>query len=237
VDHPIAADVQRQHRSAVLANQLVLDARWGGPCRAYNLCIRPRPAAAAALSAIQASTLRLEPSLQRVPARALHANVAWLLPAHQEFDCPKDELWQRHGPQWLAILTGVAAATECFRLCYRRLVATNSAVIAVAEEPNRVSAIRLELVPALRLPGGLSAGELVHTTLFRYARPLRNPQALLQWLAAAEFQVDVVVNELLVIRERVFPSLDYEILQRLAPGTRIGIADQHRLCGQRSRPG
>jgi hypothetical protein len=216
VDHPIAADTQRQHSPAVLTNRLRLEHRWGQPCLAYHVCIRPRPAAAAALSAIQDSTLSLEPTLLRVPVPALHANLAWLLPAHQEFDRPKDELWRRHGPEWMTILTSVLGTTESFRLCCRHLVATDSAIIAVTDEPNRVSALRRELTPILPVPGSLSAGELVHMTLFRYARPLRDPASLVRWLSATEFHVDVDVDELLVVRERVFPSLDYEILHRLA---------------------
>jgi len=215
VDHPIAAEAQRQHRPAVLANRLRPERRWGRPCLAYNVCMRPGPAAAA-LAAVEDRVLSLEPSLLRVPVPALHTNLAWLLPVHQEFGRPKDELWQRHGPGWLAILTTVLGAAGSFRLCFRQLVATDAAIIVVADEPNQVSVLRRELAPALPVPGGLSAGELVHTTLFRYGGPLRDPASLVHWLAAAEFHIDVDVSELLVIRERIFPSLDYQVLHRLA---------------------
>jgi hypothetical protein len=215
----MAAEVRRQHRPAVLANRLRLERRWGRPCLAYNVCIRPGPDAAAALSAVQDRVLTLEPSLLRVPVPALHTNLVWLLPVHQEFGRPKDELWQRHGPGWLAILAAAAGPARGFRLCYRRLVATDAAIIAVADEPNRVSALRRELAPVLPVPGGLSAGELVHTTLFRYRGPLRDPASLVRWLVAAEFRADADVSELLVVRERIFPSLDNQILHRLALGT------------------
>jgi hypothetical protein len=62
MNHP-AEDVQRQHTPAVLANRVQPADRWGQPCRAYNVCIRPGPAAASALTALQCSALRLEPSL------------------------------------------------------------------------------------------------------------------------------------------------------------------------------
>jgi hypothetical protein len=220
MSHP-AQDVQRQHTPAVLANQVQPAHRWGQPCRAYNVCIRPSPAAAAALAALQARVLRPEPALLQVPEQALHANLAWVLPVHQEFDRPKDELWQRHGPQWLAILADAAAKTSSFRLTFRHLAATSSAVITVADEPNAFRALRRELVPLLRVPGSASAGNLAHVTLFRYATPLRDPASLLQWAAATTFCLDIDVSELLVIKERVYPSLDYEILHRLplAPAT------------------
>jgi hypothetical protein len=216
VDHPVAAEVRSQHGAAVLANQLRPERRWGRPCLAYNVCIRPGPAAAAALSALQDRAQSLEPSLLRVPVPALHTSVAWLLPVHWEFGRPKEELWRRHGPGWLAILTAAAGPAAGFRLCYRHLVATDAAIIVVADEPNRVSALRRELAPVLPVPGGLSAGELVHTTLFRYAGALRDPASLVHWLAATEFHIDVEVTELLVVRETTFPSLDSQILHRLA---------------------
>lgn len=210
-----AEDVERQHAPAVLANKVLVEHRWGRPCLAYNACIRPGRAAVAALSAVQDSVLCLEPWLLRVPGSALHANVTWLLPVHQEFGRPKDELWRQHGHGWMAVLAEAAGRTGRFRLRYRRLVATDSAIIAVAEEPNAVSALRRELKTLLRVPGSLSAGALVHTTLFRYARPLRDPASLTWWLASATIRAETRVSELLVVRERTFPLLDYEILRRL----------------------
>jgi len=121
--------------------------------------------------------LRREPSLLRVPQPALHANLAWLLPMHQEFGHPKDELWQQHGPQWIATLAEAAGRNSSFRLRFRRPAATNSAVTTVADEPNRLSTLRRELMPLLRLPGSGSAGDLVHITLFRYARSPWHPPA------------------------------------------------------------
>ncbi|HEY7147450.1 MAG TPA: hypothetical protein VH637_24655 [Streptosporangiaceae bacterium] len=210
-----AARVRREHEPAVLGNQLRLAAGWGRPCLGYHVFVRPG-AAAGALARLQAAALALEPSLLRVPARALHANVAWLLPVQQEFGCPKDELWRRHGARWMAALTRVAAARACFRLRFTDLVATDSAVIAVAREPNGLSALRRELGPALDVPGQLTAGQLVHMTLLRYGRPLRDPAGLLRWLESVPLCLDVEVSELLVIRERTFPSLNVDVIGQIA---------------------
>jgi hypothetical protein len=218
---PTAADVQRQHAPAVLANQLQPARGWGQPCRAYNACILPASAGAAALAAVQARVLQLEPSLLRVPEQALHANLAWLLPVHQEFDRSKNELWNQHGTRWITTLADVAGTTASFRLSFRHMAATSSAIITVADEPNRLSALRRELLPLLDLPGSATAGDLAHISLFRYAKPLRDPAALLRWLAATEFHIEIDISELLVIREQTFPSLDYQVLHRipLAPAS------------------
>ncbi len=213
--HPTVADIQRRYAPSVLACDLLVERRWGQACLAYHVCIHPGPGPGASLSLIQEGVLDLEPSLLRVPAHALHANLVWLLPVHQEFDRPKDELWPRHGPEWLAILGGIVGRAQSFPLRLRHLVATDSAVIAVAEEPNPFSALRRELRSALRVPGSLSAGELVHMPLFRYAGPLRDPALLMRRLAAG-VDIDVAVREVLVVREHIFPSLNYEVLHRIS---------------------
>jgi len=116
-------------------------------------------------------------------------------------------------------------------------VATDAAIIAVAGEPNRVSALRRELAPVLPVPGALSAGELVHTTLFRYGGPLGHPASLVRWLAATEFHIDAGVSELLVVRETTFPSLDCQVLHRLAlaPGVTGPSAARPAGRGRRRR--
>jgi len=75
--------------------------------------------------------------------------------------------------------------------------------------------MRRDLIPRLNVPASASAGELAHITLFRYAAPLRNPASLIESIAATEFHLSLEVTELLVIRERVFPSRDYDVLERL----------------------
>jgi hypothetical protein len=216
-----AADIQREHKVPVLTGQVLVERRWGQPCLAYTACIQPGPDARAGLSCVQQSVLSLEPSLLRVPGRALHANLAWLLPVHEEFDHTKDELWQLHCREWMSVLDRILGATESFRLRFRHLVATDSAIIAVAEEPNCLSALRRTLMPNLSVPGSFSAGDLVHTTLFRYARPLRDPPALMRRLAGG-LHVNLDVHEVLIVRERIFPSLDYEVLRRVALRPRAG---------------
>lgn len=81
-----------------------------------------------------------------------------------------------------------------------------------------MSALRRELLATLDLPGSASRGDLVHTTLFRYAQPLRDPAALVHALDANRRQVTVGVTQLVVFREKVFPSLDYDIVHRCPLG-------------------
>jgi hypothetical protein len=217
-----AAVVQHRHAAAVLANRLAIDRRWGRPWLAYNVFIRVGRAGVPALSAVQDQLTSVEPSLLlRMPPTALHITAANLLPGVAEYDRPKDELWQEHGPRWLDQVAGLAATTTPFRLRFRRVVATDAAIIAVADEPNGLSAFRRRLHAVLEVPGTPHIHHLVHATLFRYQTPLRAPEALLTWLSAADANAEFEVGELVVAREHTFPFLGYDVLRRfsLRPGS------------------
>jgi hypothetical protein len=213
-DQTSAVALQRWYAPAVLANRLVLAQRWGQPFLAYNVFIRADPAATVALTAVQDRLSDLEPSLLRLPDESLHTTAAFLLPGSAEFDRPKDELWHQNGSRWLAQLEELTVATSRFTLAFRRLVVTDVAIIAVAEEPNGLSAFRRRLLTVMDAPGNSHRYDLVHTTLFRYSAPLRDPAALLELAAASDVQIDFDVSELMVAREHTFPFLGYDVLRR-----------------------
>jgi hypothetical protein len=214
-DQSSAVALQRWHVPAVLANRLVLAQRWGQAFLAYNVYIRADPAAAAALSAVQDGFSELEPSLLRLPTDSLHTTAAFLLPGSAEFDRPKDELWHQNGSRWLAQLEELAAATTRFTLAFRRVVVSDVAIIAVAEEPNGLSDFRRRLLTVMDAPGSSHSYDVVHATLLRYSAPLRDPAAVLRLAAASDVQADFDVSELLVAREHTFPFLGYDVLRRL----------------------
>ena len=210
-------DIQERHAPAVLANRLEIASRWGQPDLGYILLFRPDPAASAALAALQDTVLAAEPSLLRQPEAQLHASIAWLLQVRREFGQPKEKIWAEHGDRWLKGIAGVAEATAPMRLRYDRLVVTDAAVIAVAEEPNPMASFRREITGALGLPWPITYSSLglVHSSLLRYRQPLTDPAGLLAALAALPVSIETEVSELLMVREFTFPTLEYEILDRL----------------------
>jgi hypothetical protein len=58
----------------------------------------------------------------------------------------------------------------------------------------------------------VSSGEFVHTTLFRYREPLARPAALLELIAGLDPAAGFRVEEFMLVREIVFPSLEYQVL-------------------------
>ena len=150
------------------------------------------------------------------PPKTLHVRVAWLVAVHASYPVDKYLLWERHGQEWTAELGRVAAQDASFRITYGHVVATDSAVIALAQPTEPVNRIRGMIGERLRLPPETgNEADLVHTTLFRYGGALSDPDKLLARLDSTSAETTAEVEELVVSKELVYPSLEAEVLGRL----------------------
>ena len=100
-------------------------------------------------------------------------------------------------------------------------MATDSAVIALAQPSAPVNRIREMIRERLRLPSETrNEADLVHTTLFRYRGALSDPEKLLAMLEDTSADATAEVGELVVSKELVYPSLEAEVLGRLPLASR-----------------
>ncbi len=211
-----AVELREAHREKVARNGVRASPLWARPCRAYNVQIELDARARASLGETQRALERAEPTLLACPPETLHVSVAWLLAVHVDYPAPKDSLWERHGEEWTAEMGRIAAESGGFRIAYERVVATDSAVIALAEPTGPVNRVRGMIRERLRLPPETrNEADLVHTTLFRYRGPLSDPEGFLAALEDTSVEAAAEVGELVVSKELVYPSLDAEVLARL----------------------
>ena len=211
-----ATKLRGAHRDKVARNEVRASPLWARPCRAYNVQIELGPRAKASLEKTQRVLKRAEPGLLVCPPETLHVSVAWLLAVHVDYPAPKDPLWGHHGAGWTAELRRIAAEKAPFWISYGHVVATDSAVVALAEPTGPVNRIRQMIRERLRLPPETrNEADLVHTTLFRYGGPLSDPEKLLAALENASADVTTEVGELVVSKELVYPSLKTVVLERL----------------------
>jgi hypothetical protein len=206
----------------VARNEVRASPLWARPCRAYNVQIELDPATRASLGQIQQSLKRAEPDLLVCPEKTLHVSVAWLLAVHASYPVPKDSLWERHADEWTAELYRIAAESKAFRITYEHVVATDSAVIALARPTGTVNRIRRMIGERLSLPPETrNEADLVHTTLFRYGGSLSDPEQFLAMVEDESADATSEVDNLILSKELVYPSLETEVLERLplAPRT------------------
>ncbi len=221
-DEQRTMELREAHREKVARNEVRVSPLWAQPCRAYNVQIELDPRTKSLLEKIQQSLKQAEPNLLVCPQKTLHVSIAWLLAVHASYPVPKDSLWERHGEEWTAELTRIVAQSTGFRITYEHVVATDSAVIALAQPSEPVNRIREMIRERLRLPSEThNEADLVHTTLFRYRGALSDPETFLARLDG-DMSADATaeVNELVVSRELVYPSLETERLRRLPLASR-----------------
>ena len=110
-------------------------------------------------------------------------------------------------------LRRIAAKSTAFRITYEHVAATDSAVIALARPSEPVNRIREMIGDHLRLPPETrNEADLVHTTLFRFRAPLRDPHKFLARLEDTRADATAEVEELVISKELVYPSLEAEVL-------------------------
>ncbi len=216
-DEQRAMKLREVHREKVARNEVRISPLWAQPCRGYNVQIELAPRTRSSLEKIQQSLKQTEPNLLVCPQETLHVSIAWLLAVHASYQVSKDSLWERHAEEWTIELTRIAAQSAGFRVSYEHVVATDSAVIALAEPTGPVNRIREMIRGRLRLPSETrNEADLVHTTLFRYRGALSDPAKFLAKLDK-DMSTDATaeVDELVVSKELVYPSLEAEVLARL----------------------
>jgi hypothetical protein len=220
-DERRAMELREEHREKVARNEVRGSPLWARPCRGYNVQIELDPLTRSALARTQQILHQAEPNLLVCPEETLHVSVAWLVAVHASYPAGKDFLWERHGEEWTAELGRIAAQSAGFRIAYEHVVATDSAVIALARPGEPVNRIRGMIRERLHLPPETrNRADLVHTTLFRYRGALSDPERLLATLEDASADATAEVGELVVSKEMVYPSLEAEVLGRLPLASR-----------------
>jgi 2'-5' RNA ligase len=220
-DEQRAMHLREAHRQKVARNEVRASPLWARPARGYNVHIELDPPTRSALEKIQRSLYQTEPGLLVCPPKALHVSVALLLAVHENYQVDKDFLWERHAEEWTAQLRRIAAESTAFRITYEHVVATDSAVIALARPSEPANRIRQMIRERLRLPPETrNQADLVHTTLFRYGAPLSDPEKFLAKLEDTRADAMAEIEELIISKELVYPSLEAEVLGRIPLASR-----------------
>lgn len=180
------------------------DPLYGRPCESWQLQVGL--AEAAGLVAMQ-HAVGAE-GLHIIPAAALHVTVLPLIDADEVLAEEKRVVWARHAPAWRAAIAAACARTGPLRLRFATLRVGARAVIAI-DPGNPLAGLRDALSAACGLPQRPArVPGITHVTLLRVADPDR---VRLPVVPPAP-PVEVSVAALRLVRETVFPSLAFEVL-------------------------
>jgi hypothetical protein len=94
-------------------------------------------------------------------------------------------------------------------------------VIVLARPSEPANRIRQMIRERLRLPPETrNEANLVQTTLFRYRAPLSDPEKFLAKLEDTRDDATAEIEELIISKELVYPSLEAEVLGRIPLASR-----------------
>ena len=200
--------------SKVAENQIQVDKDWGFPCLGYNIQFVLPGVIRARLNSIQQEILKIEPdSLYLCPEHSLHATIAWILATRHTYSKPKDELWKTIEIDCQTELKKISTNFLGFTINFTDIVATNAAIIALAYDNGEMSSLRQAVKSSLPIPQETkNEAEIIHTTLFRYAKPLNNPRRLLDLVGGFRVETPVTIDNLAIRKESVYPSLESKLL-------------------------
>lgn len=140
------------------------------PCFAINVQVLPDPIVRHRLAEIQQEVLReLALDLFRIPSEGLHLSAFPLLWVRGIYERDPRELWDATSQDWLQGVARACNGIRPFDLRFSTLVATESAIVLVADEPAELRSVRNALEAwgrSLQVP--VFRPQIVHTTLFRY---------------------------------------------------------------------
>ena len=218
-----AETLQAGHRAAVLGNAITFDPLWNRPCCAYNVQAELGREAVEQLAVLQEKVLSVEPELLRCPVRTLHISVLSLLGVRVDYGRDKAAIWEDHRVAWTMALSRAARAARAVTVRFGPVVVTDSAIIVLAEPAGPLNELRRTLADGIRSAGGSpSVPGLVHTSIFRYARPLRDPRQLLGLAGLLHAGADVTIDRLVLSKELVYPSMETEIFGSVPVGGSAG---------------
>jgi 8-oxo-dGTP diphosphatase len=187
----------------------VADAMWGADCIGYQLQFRPGPRLLQRLGDAQDLVERSLTHLRRIPAHSLHMTVLTLLPATRVDD--NSELpTSRDADGPLRAVSALCSSIKAIPIELAQVRAFEKAVVLYGRESAELGAFRNALIEAIAQPQ-LAPPSIAHVSLFRYAEidpRLHN----LDFALAPPIELDM--DDLCLVEERRYPSLEVQILRR-----------------------
>ena len=188
------------------------DLQLGRACVAYNAQVMLSSKTIESLSDLQDQILaRVKSPLWKCPPASLHVSITPFLGVRTEYAQPKETLWEENRRRWTQALKESVHGIRNWTLCFRNIRITNTAVIVVAEDGESTNSIRRQL--ALQESQDWN---LVHTTIFRFASNYVMPEIDEITIGAQRVDIEQRVKEIVILKERVYPSIDCEVLERIA---------------------
>jgi hypothetical protein len=212
--HPLQYQFEQQVKSGNVAPET----SWGKKVNAYNIHIRFSEHEQLQLERLQAKIeASTSEALLKIPREAIHISALWIVAALVDYGAPRDYVWKTNSNECLKIFNSIVPTLPAFTVYFSHLVITPSAVILVGQDDGQMASLRQTLKSSLPLPHQTNNNqEIIHTTLFRFKEKLKEPLKFWDLVHEQMLKVSTRVQELEIRREVTYPSLESELVCKIA---------------------
>jgi 2'-5' RNA ligase len=191
-----------------------LDRHSGQPVHGYMINTLPSDENRRTLTTVQeALAQQYGDGLWIAPPETLHITLLdWVAPL-VDYDQPKDALFKEVYPQFDEVFADIVRNTKPIMVTFDTIKATAGAIIALGNDDGSFQYIRDEFMRRVTLPPGTKLPPtIIHSTIARY----RKEYELIEvenFVAAHQVNFTQQVREFRLLRERVSPQLDFDLLK------------------------
>ena len=199
----------------VAKNEIIIDSLWYKECSAINIQYFFDQKEQLFFQSLQSNILKKsgEPLLI-CPPNSLHISISFVLNVKETFQNSKDQIWENIKDECLEELDFVAQTQAVIKVVFEKLIATDSAVIAIAPDIEAIQELRRKInkVEPIR-KWGKNYSNIVHTTLFRYKEKLNNPVRFQHILDEYRVNCHVTIPQFDLVKELRYPSIETELIK------------------------
>lgn len=210
--------LEKDHTGKFLQNDLELDTMWGKSIKGVTLQIDLSEEIRNAVGNLQEDLSKLEPkALLHTPRPFQHISFNQVIFWGDTYTLGHDQAWTAIKKDFLNKFQALDNSLPSFSISFIKLIPITSAIIwAAVDEHDEMQKLRATLKEKLSFPIETTKDNtFIHTTVARYKTKLRDPHRVFQLLENYQTPIAMKVNEIILRKENLYPSLNTTELARI----------------------
>lgn len=207
-----------KHRGKFLANNIESDEMWGKSIKGVTLQIDLSEEVRDAICKLQDKLCSLEPeALLLTPRPFQHISFNQVVFWDDTYTLGHDQAWTAIKKDFLNKFQALDNSLPAFLISFIKLIPMTSAIIwAAVDDHDEMQTLRATLKEKLPFPTETTKDNtFIHTTVARYQTKLRDPHRVFQLLKNYQTPISMEVNEIILRKENLYPSLNTTELARI----------------------
>ena len=210
--------IEEQNKEKILHNEVEIDSTWGKLIWGVTLQIDLGEKVRDSLCKYQEELEKLEPdNLLLLPRQYQHISFNQVVFWGGQYELGTEGTWNKVSEEFLKAFKEQNRKHNSFKVEFSKLVATTGGIIWCGyDENDEMENLREEFIKILPFPKEtIRKNHIIHSTVARYKNSLDNPGKVLDYIDKNNRLAEMVVNNIILRNELVFPSIKTESLAEI----------------------